>query len=63
MAQIALPAGLDARQINAGIRDGILEVTVPLPATAGAQKVQITPTRAGADEAADATPDGPRDQA
>jgi HSP20 family protein len=41
---IALPAGVDAKKIKANTRDGIVEVTVPLPKQASKEKVEITPT-------------------
>jgi HSP20 family protein len=42
---MALPAGVDARQIKATTHDGVVEVTIPLPVAVGAEKVTITPTR------------------
>jgi HSP20 family protein len=39
-----LPAGVDAKQITAETRDGVVEVTIPLPKEAPKQTVTITPT-------------------
>jgi HSP20 family protein len=41
---LALPAGVDAKKIKASTKDGVLEVTVPLPKAAAAEPVKITPT-------------------
>jgi HSP20 family protein len=41
---LALPAGLDATQITATAKDGVVEVTIPLPEEAKKEKVTITPT-------------------
>jgi len=41
---IALPAGIDAKKIKASTRDGVVEVTVPLPPEASKEPVRITPT-------------------
>lgn len=43
---MALPPGCDAEHIEAHTHDGVLEVTIPLPMTAGKEPVQITPTAA-----------------
>jgi HSP20 family protein len=43
---IALPAGVDAKQIKAKTHDGIVEVTIPLPKQATKETVTITPTAA-----------------
>jgi HSP20 family protein len=43
---IALPSGIDAQAIKAQTRDGVVEVTVPLPSGATPQKVEITPAPA-----------------
>jgi HSP20 family protein len=42
---ISLPSGVDSDQIEAVTRDGVLELTVPLPEKEGARKV-ITPKAA-----------------
>jgi len=39
-----LPTGVDAERIEARTHDGVLEVTVPLPAEKTAKTVTITPT-------------------
>ena len=41
---IALPPGVDAKAIEARTRDGVIEVTIPLPAKAKKETVTITPT-------------------
>jgi HSP20 family protein len=41
---MALPAGVDPSRISATTRDGIVEVTIPLPEEAKKAKVAITPT-------------------
>ena len=41
---IALPSGVDAKKIEAKTHDGIIEVTIPLPAKATKETVTITPT-------------------
>jgi HSP20 family protein len=41
---LALPAGVDAGAIKATTKDGVVEVTIPLPAEATKEKVTITPT-------------------
>jgi HSP20 family protein len=43
---MALPAGVDAKQIKAVTRDGVVEVTIPLPKEPEKQTVKITPTAA-----------------
>ncbi|MFZ0973469.1 MAG: Hsp20/alpha crystallin family protein [Solirubrobacteraceae bacterium] len=43
---IALPSGVDAQAISAQTRDGVVEVTIPLPSGATTQKIEITPTPA-----------------
>jgi HSP20 family protein len=41
---MTLPAGVDAKQIKATTRDGVVEVTVPLPKEEQPEKVTIKPT-------------------
>jgi len=41
---MALPAGVDAKKIQAKTHDGVVEVTIPLPKEANKEKVEITPT-------------------
>ena len=41
---MALPAGVDAKKIEASTRDGVVEVTIPLPEEASKGPVRITPT-------------------
>jgi HSP20 family protein len=41
---LALPSGVDAAAIKATTRDGVVEVTIPLPSDASDKKVTITPT-------------------
>jgi HSP20 family protein len=43
---MAVPAGVDAKQIKARTRDGVVEVTIPLPREAKQEKIKITPTAA-----------------
>ena len=43
---VSLPAGVDAKKVNAKTHDGILEVTIPLPKEAAEEPVTITPTAA-----------------
>ena len=43
---MALPAGIDAKHIKAITKDGVVEVTIPLPKEAKQEKVTITPTMA-----------------
>lgn len=44
MRSMALPAGVDPKHIKARTKDGVVEVTIPLPKEAKNQKVTITPT-------------------
>jgi HSP20 family protein len=41
---MALPAGVEAKEIKAKTHDGVLEVTIPLPKEAKKEPVAITPT-------------------
>jgi HSP20 family protein len=41
---MSLPPGVDAENIKATTRDGVLEVTIPLPKEAEKKAVEITPT-------------------
>ena len=41
-----LPAGVDAKKIEAKTHDGVVEVTIPLPEEAKKETVTITPTKA-----------------
>ena len=41
---MALPGGVDAKQIEAKTHDGVVEVTIPLPTEAKQEPVTITPT-------------------
>lgn len=43
---MALPAGVDAKQIKAQTHDGVVEVTIPLPRETEKEAVTITPTAA-----------------
>ena len=43
---MALPVGVDAKQIEAKTHDGVVEVTIPLPKEANKEPVRITPTAA-----------------
>jgi HSP20 family protein len=43
---MALPAGVDAKEIKATTRDGVVEVRIPLPAEPSKETVAITPTAA-----------------
>jgi HSP20 family protein len=43
---MALPTGIDAEQIKATTRDGVVEVTIPLPKESKKQKVEIRPNAA-----------------
>ena len=43
---MALPPGVDPKHIKASTRDGVVEVTIPLPKEATKEKVTITPTAA-----------------
>lgn len=38
---LGIPEGVDAKAVEAKFKDGILEVTLPLPATAEARKVTV----------------------
>lgn len=41
---MTLPAGVDAKQIAASTRDGVLEVTIPLPEAPRKETIQINPS-------------------
>jgi HSP20 family molecular chaperone IbpA len=41
---MTLPAGVDAKKIEAKTHDGVVEVTIPLPTGAKQEPVTITPT-------------------
>lgn len=41
---LVLPSGVDAGAIKATTRDGVVEVTIPLPPEASNKKLTITPT-------------------
>lgn len=43
---MALPAGVDPKAIKAETRNGVVEVTIPLPTEAAKEKVTITPQAA-----------------
>ncbi|MGO8905898.1 MAG: Hsp20/alpha crystallin family protein [Solirubrobacteraceae bacterium] len=43
---MALPAGVDPKKIKAKTRDGVVEVTIPLPKETKKEPVTITPTAA-----------------
>src|SRR5664279_1954468 len=43
---MALPPGVEAKNINATTHDGVVEVTIPLPKEAKKELVTITPTAA-----------------
>ncbi|MGZ4176393.1 MAG: Hsp20/alpha crystallin family protein [Solirubrobacteraceae bacterium] len=43
---MALPPGVDPKHIKASTKDGVVEVTIPLPKEAKKEKVTITPTTA-----------------
>jgi HSP20 family protein len=43
---IALPPGVDPQQIKAVTRNGVVEITVPLPGEAKREPIKITPTTA-----------------
>lgn len=43
---VSLPAGVDPKKIQAVTRDGIIELTIPLPKEAQKEPVEITPTAA-----------------
>jgi HSP20 family protein len=42
--RVSLPAGVDAKEIKATTKDGVLEVTVPLPTEGAREPVTIKPT-------------------
>ena len=44
MRSVALPAGVDLKHIKACTKDGVVEVTIPLPTESKQKKVTITPT-------------------
>ncbi len=44
--RIPLPEGIDPKKIKAVTRDGVLEVTIPLPKQPADEPVSITPTAA-----------------
>lgn len=46
MRSMTLPAGVDPKTIKAHTKDGVVEVTIPLPTEAKKEKVTITPTAA-----------------
>ena len=41
-----LPEGVDPKTIEADVKDGVLEVSIPVPAEKGAEKVKIKPRSA-----------------
>jgi HSP20 family molecular chaperone IbpA len=41
---MALPAGVDPKKIKAKTRDGLVEVTIPLPKPAKKETIKITPS-------------------
>ena len=41
---LALPDGVDAKQITAKTHDGVVVVTIPLPQATKSKRVEITPT-------------------
>ena len=43
---MALPEGVDPSKINATTKDGVVELTIPLPAEKKKERVTITPTAA-----------------
>ncbi|HTX30365.1 MAG TPA: Hsp20/alpha crystallin family protein [Solirubrobacteraceae bacterium] len=43
---MALPPGVEPKKIKAQTRDGVVEVTIPLPTEAKKEAVKITPTAA-----------------
>ena len=47
MRSIALPAGVDADKVTATVKDGVLEVTVPLPQEAKKTKAIEVKPKAG----------------
>jgi HSP20 family protein len=44
MRSVALPAGVDPKKIKAKTRNGVVEVTIPLPKEEKKERVKITPT-------------------
>ena len=45
--RMTLPEGVDPKKVKATTRDGVLELTIPLPKEAAAEPVKITPTTGG----------------
>ncbi|HUA74083.1 MAG TPA: Hsp20/alpha crystallin family protein [Solirubrobacteraceae bacterium] len=43
---LALPAGVTAEEITASTRDGVVEVTIPLPKQDSRRRIEITPAAA-----------------
>jgi HSP20 family protein len=43
---VTLPKGVEAKRIKAETRDGVLEVTIPLPKETAKEKITITPKAA-----------------
>jgi HSP20 family molecular chaperone IbpA len=43
---MALPEGVDAKKIKAATKDGVVEITIPLPAESKKEPATITPTAA-----------------
>jgi HSP20 family molecular chaperone IbpA len=43
---MALPAGVNASKIAATVRDGVVEVAIPLPTGANRERITITPETA-----------------
>ena len=41
---MALPDGVDPKEIKARTKDGVLELTIPMPNVKGKEKVSITPS-------------------
>lgn len=41
---MALPEGVDPKKIKASTKDGVLEITIPLPTAAATEPIKITPT-------------------
>ena len=44
---MTLPEGADVKKIKAKTKDGVLELTIPMPKEKGKEKVSITPTADG----------------
>jgi HSP20 family protein len=44
MRSIALPAGVDPDKVTATVKDGVLEVSVPLPEEAKKKAIEVKPT-------------------